>query len=155
MRLPNHMREPRAEATLAFPIGDTQFVDAFLETRKQATEELINRIVRMATVASASTPAVQSLCCLLRSCISQKVGHLLRITPPSQVSNLATHLDQCIVNATCTLIGVEDTPQLQKELLTIPASNGGWSLPALALLKECAYIGGAAATPRIQSGDPK
>jgi hypothetical protein len=64
---------------------------------------------------------------------------------------MATHLDQCIVNATCALVGVEDIPQLQKELLTIPANNGGWSLPALALIKECAYIGGAAATPRIQS----
>ena len=67
------------------------------------------------------------------------------------MGNLATHLDQCIANATCALVGVEDIPQFQKELLTIPANNGGWSLPALGLIKECAYIGGAAATPRIQS----
>ena len=31
---PATCENPAAEATLAFPIGDTQFVDAFLETRK-------------------------------------------------------------------------------------------------------------------------
>jgi hypothetical protein len=66
------------------------------------------------------------------------------------VDNLATHLDQCVANATCALVGVEDIPQFQKELLTIPANNGGWGLPALGRIKECAYIGGAAATPNIQ-----
>ena len=75
----------------------------------------------------------------------------MRIIPPSQVSNLATHLDQCVFNATCALVGVEDIPQFQIELLTTPANNGGWSLPALGLIKECAYIGGAAATPRTPS----
>ena len=148
---PATCEDPAAEATLAFPIGDPNYVEAFLETRKKATEELTRRIVHLATMASASTPAVQSFCCLLRSCISQTVGHLLRITPPSQVGNMATHLDQCVANATCALVGVEDIPHVQKELLTIPANSGGWSLPALGLIKECAYIGGAAATPRIQS----
>ena len=117
----------------------------------KATEELIRRIVHMATIASASTPAVQSFCCLLRNCSSQKVGRLLRIIPPAQASNLATHLDQCVASATCALVGVEDIPHFEKELLTFPANSGGWSLPALGLFKGCAYIAGAAATPRIQS----
>ena len=63
---------------------------------------------------------------------------------------MATHLDQCVANATSALVGAEDIPPFQRELLTIPASSGGRGLPALGLIKECAYIGGAAATPRIQ-----
>ena len=59
-------------------------------------------------------------------------------------------MGQCVANATCALVGAEDTPHFQKELLTIPANSGGWGLPALGLTKECAYIGRAAATPRIQ-----
>ena len=63
---------------------------------------------------------------------------------------MATHLDQCITKATCALVGAEDIPDLQRGLLTIPAKYGGWSLPALDLIKECAFVGGAAATPGIQ-----
>ena len=63
---------------------------------------------------------------------------------------MATYLDQCVASATCALVGAEDIPHFQRELLTIPANSGGWGLPALGIIKECAYIGGAAATPRIQ-----
>ena len=107
----------------------------------------------MATEASASTPSVQAFSCLLRGCIIQKVGHLLRIIPPNDTNSMATHLDQCITNAICALVGAEDIPEFQKELLTIPANSGGWSLPALNLSKECAFIGGSAATPCIHLWD--
>ena len=63
---------------------------------------------------------------------------------------MATYLDQCVASATCALVGAEDIPHFQRELLTIPANSGGWGLPALGIIKECAYIGGAVATPRIQ-----
>ena len=63
---------------------------------------------------------------------------------------MATYLDQCVANATCALVGAEDIPHFQKELVTIPANRGGWGLPALGFIKACAYIGGAAATPEIQ-----
>ena len=147
---PATCEDPASEAALAFPIGDPNYVEAFLEARKKATEELTRRIVHLATTASASTPAVQSFCCLLRSCISQKVGHLLRIIPPAQGGRMATYLGQCVASATCALVGAEDIPRFQRELLTIPANSGGWGLPALGIIKECAYIGGAAATPRTQ-----
>ena len=52
--------DPAAEVALAFPIGDPNFVEAFLDKRMRAIEELTQRTVHMATVASASTPAVQS-----------------------------------------------------------------------------------------------
>jgi len=104
----------------------------------------------MATLASASAPAAQAFCCLLRGCILQKVGHLMRIIPPTHTGELATHLDQCTLKATCARVGAEDIPDFHKELLTIPTKYGGWSLPALDLIKECAFVGGAAATPGIQ-----
>jgi hypothetical protein len=122
--------DPAAEAALAFTIGDPNFVEAFLEKRTRATEELTKRIVHMTTVASASTPAVQSFSCLLRGCILQKVGHLLRIIPPTYTSGMATHLDQCITKATCALVGAEDAPDFQKELLTTPANCGGVEPPS-------------------------
>ena len=64
---------------------------------------------------------------------------------------MATYLDQRVANATCALVGAEDIPHFQKKLLKIPVNSGGWSLPALGLIKDCAYICGAAATPRTQS----
>ena len=66
---------------------------------------------------------------------------------------MAIHLDQCTTKATCALVGAEDIPEFQKELLTIPAKCGGWSLPALDLVKECAFMGGSAATPCIHLWD--
>ena len=66
---------------------------------------------------------------------------------------MAIHLDQCIAKATCALVGAEDIPDFQKELLTIPANCGGWSLPALNLIKECAFVGGSAATLCIHLWD--
>ena len=69
---------------------------------------------------------------------------------------MASYLDQCIANATCALVGAEDIPPFQKDLLTIPANSGGWGLPALGLIKECVFIGGAAATPQITTvGHPR
>ena len=126
---PATCEDPAAEAALAFPIGDPTYVEASLEARNRFTEELTRRIVNLATLASASASAVQSCCCLLRSCISQKVGHLLRIIPPAQAEPMAKYLDQCIANATWSLVGAEDIPPFQRELLTIPANRGGWGLP--------------------------
>ena len=77
----------------------------------------------------------------------------MRIIPPAYTSGLVTHLDQCILNATCALVGAEDIPDFQKALLTIPAKCGGWSLPALNLINECAFVGGSAATPCIHLWD--
>ena len=150
---PATCEDPAAEAALAFPIGNPNYVEEFLEKRKRAIEELTKRIVNLATTASASTPSVQAFCCLLRGCILQKIGHLLRIIPPEYTSGITTHLDNCILNATCALVGAEDIPDFQKELLTSPAKCGGWSLPALNLIKECAFVGGSAATPCIQLWD--
>ena len=50
--------DPASEAALAVPIGDPNYVEASLETRKKATEELTRRIAHLATMASASTPTV-------------------------------------------------------------------------------------------------
>ena len=54
------------------------------------------------------------------------------------------------MEATCALMGIEELPEIQKNLLTIPASQGGWGLPALETIQECAFIGGVAATPKIK-----
>ena len=77
----------------------------------------------------------------------------MRIIPPTHTGEMATHLDQCIMKATCALVGADDIPDFPKELLTIPAKYGGWSLPALDLIKECAFVGGAAAPPGIKHWD--
>ena len=104
----------------------------------------------MATEASASTPFVQAFSCMLRSCISQNIGHLLRIIPPEMTATLTRATDESLARATCALMGVEEVPDLQRNLLTIPANQGWWGLPALETIKACAFIGGISATPKIK-----
>jgi hypothetical protein len=48
--------------------------------------------LRIAAEASASLPILQSLNCLLRACVSQKVGYLVRITPPDTMAKFAEDL---------------------------------------------------------------
>ena len=123
---PATCEDPVAEATLAFPIGDHNFAERFLGERKKATEELTKRIVHTATLASASAPAAQAFCGLPRGCLSQKVAHLPTIIPPSHTSEMATHLDQCITRATCALVGAEDIPDRQRDLLMrVRGRSGG------------------------------
>ena len=62
---------------------------------------------------------------------------------------LPTRPDERVAVATCALMSIEELPELQKSLLMIPANQGGWGLPALEVLNERAYIGGAAAAPTI------
>ena len=50
-------------------------------------------------------------------------------------------------------MGVEELPELQRNLLTVPANQGGWGLPAMEMIEECAFIGGTAATPYIPNWD--
>jgi hypothetical protein len=44
---PATCEDPASEAALAFPTGDPNYVEAVLETRKKATEELTRRIVHL------------------------------------------------------------------------------------------------------------
>ena len=84
--------------------------------------------------------------CLLRSCISQKCGHLLRAAPPYKTAKLSADIDERLIAATGETFKLEFGDH-QKELLFILASRGGWGLNSLSNANEVAYIAGVAATP--------
>jgi len=105
--------------------------------------------LRIATEASASLPILQSLNCLLRACVTQKVGYLVRVTPPDTMAKFAEEIDVMLVDTVCELRQLEEVTPTQRELLLLPISEGGWGLPSLNSIKECAFIGGTAATPFI------
>ena len=105
--------------------------------------------LRIATEASASLPIRQSLNCLLRACVSQKVGYLVRITPPDTMAKFAEEIDELLVDTVCELMQLEEVTPTQRELLLLPIAEGGWGIPSLNAIKECAFIGGTAATPFI------
>ena len=54
-----------------------------------------------------------------------------------------------LVDTVCELMQLEEVTQIQRELLLLPIAEGGWGIPSLNAIKECAYIGGTAATPYI------
>ena len=107
--------------------------------------------LRIATEASASQPILQSLNCLLRACVSQKVGYLVRITPPDTMAKFAQEVDEMLVDTVCELMQLEEVTPTQRELLLLPIAEGGWGIPSLNAIKECAFIGGTAATPFISN----
>ena len=90
---PATFEAPETEAPLAFPIGNPDYIKDFLAARKHNLEFIFKRITFMATEASASTPSVQAFSCMLRSCISQKIG-LLRILPPEMTATLTKATDE-------------------------------------------------------------
>ena len=63
---------------------------------------------------------------------------------------MARTIDEKILAATRALLGIETLPDPQRNLLTFLASKGGRGLPAMDVVKECAFIGGVAATPKIK-----
>ena len=64
----------------------------------------------------------------------------MRVIPPEQTATVATEIDEQLVAATCALMGIEDLPEPQRDLLTVPANRGGWGLPALETTNECDFI---------------
>jgi hypothetical protein len=105
--------------------------------------------LRIATEASASLPILQSLNCLLRACVSQKVGYLVRITPPDTMAKFAEEIDEMLVDTVCGLMQLEEVTPTQRELLRLHISAGGWGLPSIYISNECAFVGGTTATPFI------
>ena len=79
---PSTYEDQTAESPVAFPIGNDAFVGRFLEARLTAIQRHLRGIVNTANAASPSLPIRQALNCVLRSCITQKCGHLIRALPP-------------------------------------------------------------------------
>ena len=79
--------------------------------------------LRIATEASASLPILQSLNCLLRACVTQKVGYLVRITPPDTMATFAQEIDEMLVYTACELMQLEEVAPTQRELILLPISE--------------------------------
>ena len=132
--------DPTKEANIAYPIGSEEFTGSFLEARTSSRQTIMKHTLRIATEASASLPILQSLKCLLRACVTQKVGYLVRITPPDTMAKFAEEIDEMLVDTVCELMQLEEVTPTQRELLLLPISEGGWGLPSLNAIKECAFI---------------
>jgi hypothetical protein len=69
------------------------------------------------------------------------------------MAKFAEEIDEMLVDTVCELMQLEEVTPTQRELLLLPISEGGWGLPSLNATKECAFIGGTAATPYIPNWD--
>ena len=78
---PATFENPTAEAATPAPIGVENFIRDFLEVRKEMLIDTLKKCVEAATMATATLPVIQAYNCILRTCISQKVGYLTRVTP--------------------------------------------------------------------------
>ena len=65
------------------------------------------------------------------------------------MAKFAEEIDEMLVDTVCELMQLEEVTPTQRELLLLPISEGGWGLPSLNAIKECAFTIGAAATPFI------
>jgi hypothetical protein len=65
------------------------------------------------------------------------------------MAKFAEEIDEMLVDTVCELMQLEEVTPTQREFLLLPISEGGWGLPSLNAIKECAFIGGTAATPFI------
>ena len=86
-------------------------------------------VTQVANAASASLPIRQALSCPVRSCVAQKSGHLFRAIPPEHTEDCATGIDDLIVQATTTIFRLEDLGMLLRDLLVMPAAQGGLGSP--------------------------
>ena len=82
-----------------------------------------------------------------------KCGHLIRALPPDKTADFSRTIDECLVAATQDVFRLEGLEELQKDLLFIPASRGGWGYTSLDNIREIAYIAGTASTPFIPRED--
>ena len=110
---------------------------------------MLGKCVENATLASANLPVAQAYTSILRACISQNVGYLIRVTPPRIAEDFARDIDGALVQTIKAIFRVEDIEGWQEELLFHPVQKGGWGLPSLTTTKECAYIAGTAVAPYI------
>jgi hypothetical protein len=65
------------------------------------------------------------------------------------MAKFAQEVDEMLVDTVCELMQLEEVTPTQRELLLLPIAEGGWGIPSLNAIKECALIGGTAATPYI------
>jgi hypothetical protein len=65
--LPATFVDPTTEAATPFPCGGEEFIKEFLEARKGALIETLNKCVEAATLATASLPVAQAYTCILRT----------------------------------------------------------------------------------------
>ena len=152
---PSTYEDPTVESPVAFPSGNDLFIQEFVLGRIQSIDQLLRGVVRTTNLASPSLPIRQAMNCLLRSCISQKRGHLVRAIPPDNTAKFSASIDEKLVAATEYIFTLEELGELQKELLFLPASRGGWGFSSLSNTKEVAYIAGVAATPYTEQPPPR
>ena len=69
---------------------------------------MLDKCVEAATMATANLPVAQAYNCILRTCISQKVGYLIRVTPPRMAEEFAREIDGALVQTLKAIFRIED-----------------------------------------------
>ena len=116
---------PAEESPVAFPIGTDQYVEEFLKGRTKSIESLLTAMTQTANIASPSLPIRQAMNCLLRACITQKCGRLLRALPPDKTTNFSIQVDEKLIRATQDIFKLEEMGELQKDLVQLSHQNQG------------------------------
>ena len=118
--------DPAKEANTAYPIGREEFTKSFLEARAGCLQTIMRNTLRIATEASASLTILQSLSCVLRACVTQKVGYLVRITPPDTMAKFAEEIDGMLVDTVCELMQLEEvTPPKESSFSSLYLKEDG------------------------------
>ena len=120
---------------LGAPLGSDEFIDTFLQERIRDEALLIDRLAY-----------VQDLQCawlILSMCAAKRANHLLRVLPPSIVTNYAQQHDDCIWRGLCQLLEDNNPNTFQssmhRSIAEIPVRAGGLGLGNSGRTSSAAY----------------
>ena len=132
-----------AMAPQPIPMGNSAYIERFLEARAETIALLARRIQEIPLYAPAGMPAVQAASCMLRDCVPQRSVHLLRILRSSATAKFTADVDTATLTAATQLLDLPVLEKWQEEALYLPAERGGWGLWSLRERRDAARIGGS------------
>ena len=100
----------------------------------------------------ASLTTRQALSSLLRSCVTQRCGYLVRVIPPHLAVDFAHDIDRVVLGTFAGISELDPLTKAQPDLVSIPAAERGWGGPSLVHAHGIARIIGIASTPQVIPG---
>ena len=137
---PSNSSEPSAAASygckvLGSYVGSDEFILHFLELHLTHLNDLADRLI------NSFSDYHQHLLTLLRHCFLTKPSHLFRTIPPRLTLSFAQRVNSIGHRVFCSMTShLHSTlSELQCHQLHLHVSDGGFSLPDMLLVRECAF----------------
>jgi hypothetical protein len=132
--LPVEIQRVDGFKAVGIPIGDEEYINEFLEQKKQKLFKLINDIHYY--LQGHADHAFH----LLRSCINTIGSYLGRIILPNTFENFAEEFDKTIDHSIARFIGRDILSPVGKLIRQLPAKTGGNGLYSLALSSKIGFV---------------